>query len=208
MKRSALLLFVILTLGMDSLQAQDKFTIFGGYSYARPSLTQTETSVCPPGQDCHIVVRPLEVNTDPSLRGLDLSASLSVLRWLGVKADFGYYHGTALDGSSANVQTYLFGPEVRRPGRFSPFAHVLLGVAHEATSMESISVGMYDTLLGTSETAFALALGGGVDIRVIGPVSIRPVQIDYLRTSFPQALGPNNNSQGQARLSAGMVLHF
>ncbi len=148
------------------------------------------------------------MNTNPSLRGLDLSASLSVLRWLGVKADFGYYQGIALDGSSANVQTYLLGPEVRRPGRFSPFAHVLLGVAHESTSMESISVGIEDTLLGTSDTAFALALGGGVDIRVVGPVSIRPVQVDYLRTSFSQAQGPNNNSQGQPRLSAGLVLRF
>jgi hypothetical protein len=204
----SLLLFFLSTFAGNTLQAQDTFTLFGGYSYSRPSLTQTETFVCPPGKECHVVDRPQAVNTTPSLRGLDLSATLSMLRWLGVKADFGYYHGRALDGSSAKVQTYLFGLEVRRPARLSPFAHILLGVAHESTSQESISVWIHNTLLGTSDTAFALALGGGVDIRMVGPISIRPFQVDYLRTSFPPAPGPNNSSQGQPRLSAGLVLHF
>jgi hypothetical protein len=204
----SLLLFFILTFAGNTLQAQDKITLFAGYSYLRASLTQTETFVCPPGQECHVVVRPQDVNTNPSLRGLEVSGTVSVLPWLGVKADFSQHHGTALAGSSAKFQAYLLGLEIRRPGRLSPFAHVLLGVAHESTSMVSIAVWIQNTLLSTSDTAFALAFGGGADIKVAGPVSIRPFQVDYLRTNFSPVYSPDIYSHSQPRLSAGLVLRF
>jgi hypothetical protein len=199
--------FFVLTFA-GSLQAQDKITLFGAYSYLRPSLTQTETFVCPPGQDCHVVARPQDVNNNPSLRGAEVSGAFSVLPWLGVKADFSRHQGHALAGSSAKFNTYLLGAEVRRPGRLSPFAHVLLGVAHESTSMVSIAVGIHNTLLSTSDTAFALALGGGVDIRVVKLVSIRLLQVDYLRTNLSPVYSPDINTHGQPRLSVGLVLHF
>jgi opacity protein-like surface antigen len=208
MKRSALLLFVILTLGRDTMQAQDKITIFGGYSYLRPSLTQTETFICPPGQDCHVVARPQDVNTTPSLHGLEVSGTLNLKPWFGVKGDFSYHHGTALAASSADFESYLFGSEFRRPGRLSPFAHVLVGVVHESTSMESIAISIHNTLLGTNDTAFAFAFGGGIDVKVKGPVSVRPFQVDYLRTNFSPTYSPDTHSHGQPRVSAGLVLRF
>lgn len=205
---SPLPLLLILTFAGSTLQAQDKITLFGGFSYLRPSLTQTETFVCPPGQDCHVVARPIDVNTNPSLRGWEISGTYSVLHWLGVKADISSHHGIALAGSSARFQTYLCGIEVRRPGRLSPFAHFLLGGAHESTNEVSIAVWIHNTLLSTSGTAFALALGGGIDIKVVRLVSIRPIQVDYLKAKFAPVYSPDINTHGQPRLSAGLVLHF
>ena len=199
---------MILTLGRDTLLAQDKITIFGGYSYLRPSLTQTETFICPPGQDCHVVARPQDVNTTPSLRGLEFSGTLNLKPWFGVKGDFSYHHGTALAGSSADFLSYLVGSEFRRPGRLSPFAHVLVGVVHESTSMESIAISIHNTLLGTNDTAFTFAFGGGVDVKVKGPVSVRPLQVDYLRTNFSPTYSPDTHSHGQPRISGGLVLRF
>jgi hypothetical protein len=210
MRRFSLLFpaVLVLTFAGSRLQAQDRLTLFGGYSYLRPSLIQTRTFVCPPGQDCHIVNRPVDENSHPSLRGWEVSATYRVWSWLGVKADFSRHYGTALAGSSADVSTCLFGFEVRRPGRLSPFAHVLFGVAHESTSEKSIAIWIHNTLLGTSATAFAMALGGGLDIRVVSVVSIRAIEVDYLRARFAPDPNPYLHPGGHPRLSAGLALHF
>lgn len=208
MKRCAWLLFAILMSGPGTMQAQDKITIFGGYSYLRPSLTQTETFICPPGPDCHVGARPQDIYTTPSLTGLEASVTLNLKPWFGVKGDFSYHHGTALAGSSADFQSCFFGSEFRRPGRLSPFAHALVGVVHESTSMESIAISIYDTLLGTDDTAFAFAFGGGVDVKVRGPVWVRPFQVDFLRTNFSPRYSPDTHSHSQPRVSAGLVLRF
>jgi hypothetical protein len=51
-----------------------------------------------------------------------------------------------------------------------------------------------------TETAFAMALGGGVDVRVGGPFSVRLGQLDYLMTRF------GDTRQNNFRFSAGVVI--
>jgi hypothetical protein len=194
----ASLFFCIGSLLAAAAHAQDTFQLFGGYSYVRPAVTVIETSTgsCQPGPPlvCFPVVTP--VGTHPNLNGWGLSATYNPIKWLGTTADFSGQFGSA-QGATVHLQTYLFGPQVRFPGRVSPFAHVLFGDAHESLGANS--------LLGispASANAFAVAAGAGIDIKVAHFVSLRPIQLDYLATRFGSA------TQNQARLSAGVVLHL
>jgi len=97
-----LITFLALALSASTLTAQDKITLFGGYSYLRPSLTQTTMFVCSPGTICPaIVTAPLAVNTKPNLNGWEVSATYRVFPWLGMEADFSGHYGTTLGDSTA-----------------------------------------------------------------------------------------------------------
>ena len=78
-----------------------------------------------------------------------------------------------------------------------PFAHALFGVAKLKTETNE-----FGPLLSFSDTSFALALGGGLDVTVNDRLAIRVVQIDYLRTSF------FDGTQNKGRIAAGIVLRF
>lgn len=188
-------------LSASSAQAQGSIRVFGGYSYVRPSLTQTEDFVCtaPP---CPAPPSPLRVTTNPSLNGWEVSATLKLLPFIGMTADFSGHTGGALGKSSANYHTYLFGPELRLSRHISPFAHVLLGGAHVSGSTATISAPPYNTVLGFKDTAFASAIGGGIDLNMLPFIALRPIQIDLLTTRF------RSSTQNQPRISAGLVVHF
>lgn len=78
----------------------------------------------------------------PNLNGFEVSGADNATSWLGVVADFSANYGTSL-GAPVHLQTYLFGPQVRFPGRVSPCACVLVGGAHEtiATMQEVFDAG-------------------------------------------------------------------
>lgn len=113
------------------------------------------------------------------------SASLAInpTRWLGLVADVGGYHG-----SSITTVTYLFGPRFsyRSNSPVTPFAHVLFGGAH----------------VTNSGNGFAMAVGGGLDLRADSHWSWRIVQAEYLLTKLNDGL---NNQQNNARISTGIV---
>ncbi|HTS12336.1 MAG TPA: hypothetical protein VMH00_09485 [Candidatus Limnocylindrales bacterium] len=175
-------------------RAQDTFQVFGGYSYVRQSLAVNEGILCPQ-PTC-----PTQTDTlHPSLNGFDVSVAYNPYRWIGAVADFGGNYGS-VQGATTHFNTYLFGPQVRFPGPVSPFAHVLLGGAHETIGSGG---GTNSTvLIPGSSSAFAVAVGAGIDVKVAPFVSFRPIQIDYLVTRF------GSSTQNQPRASAGIVLHF
>ncbi len=117
--------------------------------------------------------------------------------FVGVVADFDGNYGT-LDGGKTRVHTFVFGPQVSLPAKVSPFAHALFGVAKESqdspTNLAFSSLG--------SDTSFATALGVGIDVKAARFLSIRFLQVDYLRTNL------HGTTQNQPRVSAGIVLHF
>jgi len=192
-----------ISLSAISSDAQNKFELYGGYSYLRPALSQTEADICMTPICPLFVSAPVVVTTHPNLNGWEGSGTYRVIPWLGVKADLSGHYGTALGSSSANVHAFLFGPEARWPGHVSPFAHVLFGGAHASNNAGTLSNNpAYNTVLSASNTAFASAFGGGVDARVVPSVWIRLIQVDYLMTRF------NSSTKNQPRVSAGVVLHF
>ena len=132
----------------------------------------------------------LRVNGPPSanLNGWEFAGQYKVTDWLGGVADFDGHYGSPA-GFSSSLHTFLFGPQISWPSRVSPFAHVLIGRAH-------ISSG------GFGESAFAMAIGGGIDTRLVHGIYWRVIQGDYLPTHF------GNAWENNARLSTGIVFRF
>jgi len=183
----------VLVVAAPGARAQDKFKLFGGYSYLHFSTPVTTAVVCPtidPGPPCGTTTANYGLN----LNGWEISGTYKLIPWFGMTADFDGHYGTTF-GAPAHVYTFLFGPEVSFPGRVSPFAHVLFGGAHGFIGNEGSAV-------STSANAFATAVGGGIDIKVLPAISFRPIQMDYLVTRF------NSGTQSSARFSAGIVVDF
>jgi hypothetical protein len=191
------------------LRAQDKIEIFGGFSYARVPVQIFNAIaiggpiiVIPPGT-CPVTGCPPGVGgvftTDHvNTHGWEFSGAFKPIPWLGAVADFSEHYGST-HGSSLHLNTYLFGPQVSFPARVSPFAHVLFGAAHESLSNPGVALGIPN--LGT-DTAFATAIGAGIDVKALPFLSLRLFQVDYLMTRF------GGNTQNQPQASAGVVLHF
>jgi outer membrane protein OmpA-like peptidoglycan-associated protein len=156
----------------------------------------------------YINFRPGEPFNDFNNHGGTGSFTFNASRWLGLTAEVG---GTTfsrdlfpLTGSSATVDggltTYLFGPRLnlRKFDRFVPFAEFLAGGAHAGGALTGAG----------SQSTFALAGGGGVDIVLWKNVAWRFVQLDYLMTNFS---GPGLGADGRQnnfRASTGIVLRF
>jgi hypothetical protein len=123
-----------------------------------------------------------------NLNGWELAGQYKVTDWLGGVADFDGHYGSP-GGFSTGLHTFLFGPQVSWPARVSPFAHVLFGGAHVSSG-------------GFSDTAFAMAVGGGIDARVVHQIYWRIFQADYLPTFF------SGSREDNARISTGIVFRF
>lgn len=123
-----------------------------------------------------------------SFNDLDLSGQYRFANWLGGVADFGASVGSL--GIPPSMLTYLFGPEVSIPAHVSPFAHVLVGAAHFGAGSPG------------SDTSFAAAVGGGIDLRLSRGLYWRVIQGDYLPTRF------NGGTQNNVRVSTGLVVRF
>jgi hypothetical protein len=66
---------------------------------------------------------------------------------------------------------------------------VLLGGAHFSAA-------------GFGDSAFAMAIGGGIDAEIKQGISWRIIQGDYLMTRF------GSETQNNGRISTGVVFHF
>lgn len=169
--------------GAAYAQEVPKIDIFAGYSYLRanPATSGVDSFNTPGGS---------------------ASLAYNANSWLSGVADFGGYHsnnilGTGIDGT---ISTYLFGPRVsyRHNERITPFGQVLFGVAHAGSHAFGAS---------SSDNAFAMSVGGGVDVKVSQHFSLRPLQADYLLTRFKE-LGSGAQNQNNLRVSTGVVFHF
>lgn len=167
MLRRMLLVFGLCVLASASVRAQEeKVELFGGYSF-------------------------LHFHASPStnLNGWEASGQYKFTDWLGGVADFDGHYGSFSGGAGTSTYTYLFGPQISFPSRVSPFAHLLLGGAHNSTA-------------GFGSSSFSLALGGGIDTRVADKFSWRIFQGDYLLTQF------GGGSQNNFRFSTGVIYRF
>ena len=168
-----ILLMVILTSAAWS-QIPSGGNVFFGYSFERaPIVTQDTTN----------------------LNGWEASLEGKFLPWIGLVADIdGHYGNHNYAGVTANITAHdaLFGPRVSvSVSRFRPFAEFLVGVGHISRSR-----GVSD-----SSTAFANAVGGGLDYRILGPLTIRG-QLDWVTNRF------YSQTQNGVRFSTGVALHF
>lgn len=178
MRRLMLTVALMLAVAGTAAAQDKKVEIFTGYSFARLETPSPDRS---------------------SLHGWNAAIEAKLNPVLGLVADFSGHYGnrTVLPGIERNINTHaaLFGPRLSLPGRVRPFAHALFGVARG-------SAGVFGST--SSDTAFGMAVGGGVDADLTdgGGVSWRIIQADYLMNRFFDRT--NNNF----RLSSGLVFRF
>jgi hypothetical protein len=145
---------------------------------------------------------------DIALPGFQTSVAGNVNNWFGVVAEFGgAYHARTRDvilgGPTIKIKstlyTYLFGPRFSRrgSGRVTPFAQSLFGGLHARREGENGGLSEVETANG-----FAMALGGGVDVKLSKRFALRVIQADYLLFRV------DGETTNNVRLSAGVVIRF
>jgi hypothetical protein len=121
--------------------------------------------------------------------GWDASLTGNFKHVLGITGDFsGVYNSRRADSS---VYNYTVGPVLTaRLPVVQPFVHALFGGATASTA-------------GVNDNAFAIILGGGLDLGLRKGIGLRLIQADWLMTQFGDQ---TQNKQG--RVSAGIVIKF
>jgi len=175
MKRVWVLISMAVALcGSASAQVPTKGNVFFGYSYDRTPVVTNDT-----------------INSN----GWDASLEGKIFPFVGLVVDIdGHYGSGTFSGIGADVaaHNFLFGPRLSaQVKRFRPFGEFLIGAGHISRSN-----GISD-----SDTSFVNAVGGGLDYRIAGPVSIRG-QLDWIETRF------YGQTQNGVRFNTGIAIHF
>lgn len=124
-------------------------------------------------------------NDARNLNGWDAQLEGKFAPWIGLVGDI---QGTY--GNSVSEHNILFGPRVSvQVENIRPFAHLLIGAGHIGVNH------------GPSDTSFANALGGGADLKLVGPFAAR-AQLDWIHTRF------FSHGQNDTRISLGLVVNF
>src|SRR5882672_10218291 len=206
--RTVMLLGVGLLMGGTAFaQEYPKWEIPVNYTYARGN--------------------PANVAKPFSLNGGGGALVYNFNRYIGVKGDLQGYGSTTSTfnnvvvvnpngtpttishvSAQGNLFTYMAGPQFRLPTHtIKPFGELLFGGAH--TNLYTNLIKASGATVGPNNNAFAMAVGGGFDIRINKTIAIRPFQMDYLLTRFGNSLIPGgNHNQNNFRYAVGVVFTF
>jgi opacity protein-like surface antigen len=129
--------------------------------------------------------------------------------WIGFVVDgTGTHKDKGLDGKTS-IYTFLVGPRIYPFGhrhRLIPFGGFLLGAGHETLNIPS--QGGFPQKTFTS-TAYAWAVGGGLDVRVTKHWAVRVIEFDYEKTRFTDFTNVAiNPSESNRRISIGIVFRW
>ena len=158
--------------------------------------------------------------------GLEAAVIGNVNKYLGFKADFSahFHHdeftanaclspcvNTPIVKQPAELNPRLFnflgGPEFKKRNhtKFTPFVYALFGMAHARATFKT-SGSAFTLIAERSENGFAMAFGGGVDIRLARRFSLR-ASGDY----NPAWVGRDDDGarqrQNDIRVSLGVLFH-
>lgn len=154
-----------------------------------PALAQDQSKVDVFGGYSYMHVSPGSGLPGANTNGWEAQGTLNFTEYLGATADFDGHYGDVF-GVGGHDYNFLFGPTLfKRTEKFTPYAHLLFGGSHAGSH-------------GFSQTAFAWAIGGGIDWNVKSNIAVRVGQFDYLATHFA------NTTQNNFRYSAGVVFRF
>jgi len=148
-------------------------------------------------------------------------------------ADLGAVHRGNVGVVNVENRTafFLFGPRLsyRTSSRFTPYFQILFGAAERSASKQVTAVTDPNTpefpvvtphdlfpgpgvevtaRLSASQTDFAMITGGGLDWRISKRFAFRPIEVDYVLTTFPSLLTGNSSSQNGLRASTGFIFTF
>lgn len=220
-KPTMMLMFLSLFFCVSSINAQNSEEInrvefFGGFSHNRVDTGLESEDL------------GTEFNNSFGKRlgtnGVNLSLTGNVSKYFGLKFDFsthGKSDNVTFDGdqfkTKYRINQFLGGIQIKnnkKDGpRVKPFFHALAGVARQSITLESPAlVDVFDeSSFKVSENNFALAVGGGIDIRASKRVDIRVFQVDYNPTYVKgrefDDFDLDGKLQNNVRFSFGIVIH-
>ncbi len=209
MRKLVFLVAVVLVVGVSARAQHPRGEIFGGYSYA--------------GFDGDLF--PSSLSNRENANGWGASVSLNANRFFGFTADFASQFGDVptLDPTLAciavfppppgcavevkvnfSTQQFLFGPRFTLRGAgATAFVHVLLGANRTRLSSFPTLGGLVPA---QTETDFALAAGGGLDVRLSPFLALRAFQVDYIPVHQGGII--NQDFAQNIRVQTGIVLRF
>lgn len=158
-------------------------------------------------------------------------------KWIGVVMDMGAVHNGNISEihTDTTISNYMFGPRVSlRYSRVRPYFQMLWGGVHAGTSIPvsllvppdagahpstpifvpgegELPVGPGEPItarLVASQTAFAMTLGGGLDIKINKWVSLRPIGLEWYMTRLQNMRSMEDNNQHHLRYSTGFNFTF
>lgn len=211
--RYLLLLLTILLVSAPAALAQDKdygdWEFYIGYAHERANngadrLDAKGVRILPNGTTARVDF--VSERRVPH-HGVMGEVVANVHRKVGLVANFSYTTANVdffdrLSGNTFDARlhryTLLFGPRfnARNSTPLIPFAHALFGVTRYKASFKNNNFSCPDT----NETAFAMGLGAGLDIRANRRIDIRALQVDYLPVFF------DHGREDNLRFSAGIKI--
>lgn len=151
----------------------------------------------------------LHTNAPPSgcncfgTNGAFASVAVKYKYWLSFAGEVTGSHANNISslGQNLTLTSFTAGPRVTfRGSRLVYFGQALVGGAHASDSYFPTA-----SSYTTSSTSFAISAGGGIDYNIGHRFAIRPVEVQYLHTSFPNGV---NDSENHLLIGAGLVLKF
>jgi opacity protein-like surface antigen len=142
---------------------------------------------------------------------------------IGLEIELGGYHNGNVNNHQFDTTafSYLVGPRISmgRTRRVDPYMHALFGGQHVATSIAvapttGTGVSGTSSRISDSQAAFAMAIGGGLDIKLSDRVFFRPIQLDYfLSRAELREIGSGSSvqsarNQNNLRYSVGFGFNF
>lgn len=207
--RNLLLLLIVTLVSAPAAFAQSDYSdweFFIGYAHERANngadrLDARGLAILPNGTTRRVDF----VSERVSHNGVTGEVVANVHRNVGLVANFSATFGSTnyldrLTGQTYSARlsryTMLFGPRfnLRNSSPVIPYAHALFGVARVNADFRDDDF----TCPDTTDTAFAMAVGAGLDIKASDSIDIRPIQVDYLPVFF------NNRREDNLRFSAGI----
>ncbi len=151
-------------------------------------------------------------------------------KWFGFVTDIGAVHNGNVGGYNfdTTMTNFMFGPRIsiRKHSRVTPYFQTLFGGVHSsnsypvtlppgtpvvtpfATTPSQNLLNATSLRVSASQTAFAFATGGGLDIKINKSVSFRAVELDYYLTRLQSYRTGSDNNQNNIRVSTGLNFTF
>jgi len=185
-----------------------KVEFYGGFSHNR-----VDTGIGDQDPDFNDIIDERE-----GFNGFNTSITGNVSRYLGLKADFaGHFKkkdipfggSTSVLNLDSRVFNFLGGIQLKDNStetKLKPFAHALVGAAHarNEVTFSGACIAIVPSPCPNftdTDTGFAAAVGGGLDIRAGNRFDIRVIQFDYNPTRL------FDSTQHNFRIGAGIVIH-
>jgi opacity protein-like surface antigen len=164
-----------------------------------------------------ITVADVDVLDNETLQGYGLGIQGNLNKWFGLVGEFSSGHGASgpvtiqappgfivIPELDTRIIYYLFGPRVSyRTKPVTVFGHLLVGGGNVKLNDEK------GTGISDSNTEFAFAIGGGVDVNLGKRFAIRAAQFDYapIHTDInARVSGGDSSWLNNSRFQAGFVV--